>query len=424
MQGGHVDSYTDPESGRTYEYGVQNFVDLGNATGFFDRMGVPYGPPGPRVPLMTRYVDFTTAEAVSFRAPASDAQTAALRRFLAIVEQYEHLFATGYWEWPAGKHVPDDLAMPFGEFAQKYNFEDALYLIYRITGYGIGNMSQAVTLYVLQAYGAFMARNFLGQVGALVAASGRNQDLYDAVGKHLGRDVLYSSTVISSKRTSRGVTLAVRNHENGDRTVIRAKKLLLAIEPHTRNLVPFNPTKAETAVFSKFKWTRLVTGIVHNAALPINQSLFNIPEAAEPSNYFAYQDLPYQARFDYMGEDHFRALMIGDETTNASDAKKIVQANVERLIEAGILQSPAEEEGGDGSSSSSSNTLKWIVLADHGHMHARVSGEELRKGFITNQYALQGQQSTWYTGAAFSAQFQTSLWQYNDILLPRLVESS
>lgn len=395
---------------------MQNLVDLGNATGFFERLGVPYGPPGPRVPLTTRYVDFTTAENVSFSPPASDAQTAALKRFLAVVEQYEHLFATGYWEWPAGEDVPADLTLPFGAFAQKHDFEASLHLIYRITGYGIGNMSEAVTLYVLQAYGAFMARNFLGEVGALVAASGRNQDLYDAVAELLGEDVLYSSTVVSATRTSEeGVVLTVRNRESGGETVIKAKKLLLAIEPHARNLAPFDASEAEMAVFSKFDWVRIVTGIVHSAVLPVNQSLFNIPKAAEPNNYFAYQDLPYQARFDYMGEDHFRALMIGDATTDVATAKEIVQANLERLIQGGILPSPAEEDGG--------RTLEWIVMADHGHMHARVSSEELRKGFITEQYALQGQQSTWYTGAAFAAQFQTSLWQYNDILLPQLVES-
>lgn len=394
---------------------MQNFVDLGNATGFFERLGVPYGPPGPRVPLTTRYVDFTTAETVSFTPPASDTQTAALKRFLAIVEQYEHLFSTGYWEWPAGEDIPADLTLPFAEFALKYNFEDAMHVIYRITGYGIGNMSEAVTLYVLQAYGAFMARNFLGEVGALVAASGRNQDLYDAAAEHLGGDVLYSSTVVSSTRSSEGVVLTVRNRESGEKTVIKAKQLLLAIEPHARNLEPFDASEAETAVFSKFDWVRIVTGIVHNAVLPVNQSLFNIPKAAEPNNYFAYQDLPYQARFDYMGEDHFRALMIGDAATDVNTAKEIVQANFERLIEGGILPSPTEEDGG--------STLEWIVIANHGHMHARVSSEELRKGFITEQYALQGQQSTWYTGAAFAAQFQTSLWQYNDILLPQLVES-
>lgn len=412
MQGGHVDSYTDPSSGRIYEYGVQNFVDVGNAIGFFERMGVPYGPPGPRIPLTTRYVDFTTAETVGFKPPASDAQRAALERFLGAVEPYEHLFATGYWEWPAGEDVPEDLMMPFGEFAQKYDFVDALPLIYRITGYGTGDISQGVTLYVLQAYGAFMARNFFGEIGALVAASGRNQDLYDAVGEHLGGDVLYSSTVVSSERTIDGITLTVQNNENGDETVIRAKKLLLAIEPHAQNLEPFNPTEAEANVFSKFDYVRILTGIVHNTALPVNQSLFNIPKAAEPNNYFAYQNLPFQARFDYMAEDHFRVLMIGDRTTDVSSAKDIVQENFDRLINGGILPSP------EGSSS-----LEWIVFADHGHMHARVSGEELRKGFITEQYALQGRQSTWYTGAAFAAQFQTSLWQYNDVLLPRLVES-
>jgi hypothetical protein len=57
-------------------------------------------------------------------------------------------------------------------------------------------------------------------------------------------------------------------------------------------------------------------------------------------------------------------------------------------------------------------------------MHLRVSPEDLAGGFIGRKYALQGRSSTFYTGAAWSAQFTTILWEYNDkYVLPRLLAS-
>ncbi|KAF2729842.1 FAD/NAD(P)-binding domain-containing protein [Polyplosphaeria fusca] len=407
--GGHIDSFTDPETGRVYEYGVQNFIDTGNATGFFERIGVPLGPPGPRVPLTTRYVDFAKAVELNFIPPQADAQTAAFKRFLEIAEKYEPYYGTGYWEFP--ENVPEDLAMPFGDFAKKYQFEDAVHLIYRVTAYGTGDISKRVTLYVLQAFGASMARNFLGLQAALVPASHRNQDVYDVIANILGSDVMLSTTVVESIRTAQGITLVTKNSKSDVTTTIKAKKLLIAIEPHAANFELFHPTPAEQAIFGAFNWTRIVAGIVTNEALPANTSLFNLPSAAAPSNYLTYNDLPFQNRFDYMGQKYTRVLMIGDASTDLRSAQQTVQANFNRLIDGGIL--PAVED----------RELQWVAVADHSFMHARVSGEELRNGFLKRQYALQGQQSTWFTGAAFVAQFQTTLWEYNDILLPKLMAS-
>lgn len=67
--------------------------------------------------------------------------------------------------------------------------------------------------------------------------------------------------------------------------------------------------------------------------------------------------------------------------------------------------------------------LEYITWAPHGAMHARVSREDLESGFIRDLYSLQGRHSTWWTGAAFSSGYQTSLWDYNDVLLPKLVAS-
>ena len=54
-------------------------------------------------------------------------------------------------------------------------------------------------------------------------------------------------------------------------------------------------------------------------------------------------------------------------------------------------------------------------------MHLAVSPEAYRAGFVQDLYALQGQRSTWWTGAAFASHFQTIIWEYNEVLLPKML---
>jgi hypothetical protein len=79
------------------------------------------------------------------------------------------------------------------------------------------------------------------------------------------------------------------------------------------------------------------------------------------------------------------------------------------MIEAGTL--PAS----DGS-------VEYSIFANHGHMHAHVTADDLRAGFISKLNGLQGYRNTWYTGAAVSAGFATVLWEYNKVLLPQVVK--
>jgi hypothetical protein len=54
-------------------------------------------------------------------------------------------------------------------------------------------------------------------------------------------------------------------------------------------------------------------------------------------------------------------------------------------------------------------------------MHAQASADDIRKGFIQKLYALQGHRGTWWTGGAFSVQFQSILWAFDDILLSKML---
>ncbi|KAK0387078.1 hypothetical protein NLU13_5391 [Sarocladium strictum] len=412
--GGHVNSYTDPETGDVYNYGVQTFVETGNATGFVNRFGIETMAP-PRVPLTTQYIDFETATKLSYTGPTSAEQRAALEIYLALCEKYEHMLYPGYWEFPEPEDIPEELLMNFGDFAKKHGMEAAVPIIWRVGAMGLGDATKHMTFYVMQTFGAPLTRNFLGLATSWIPASGRSQDLYDAIDKHLGKDVYRSSTVVNAKRRKCGVHATVKNHKTGRTTEIHARALVIAIEPTASNLRPFHPDEEELAVFSKFSYTNIWAGILANEALPVGGSLTNMAPGVEqpkPANWLSYPDLPFSVRFDYMGaEKLFRIMIQGEGGMTDASARDLIQADFERMIDAGLLPEPT------------SRKIEYVAWEAHGPMHARASRSDIEQGFIQQQYALLGRHSTWYTGGAFSMNFQTSLWEYNDVMLPKLVES-
>ncbi|KAF7594764.1 hypothetical protein BBP40_008471 [Aspergillus hancockii] len=409
--GGMVDSYTDPKTGLPYDYGVKSFLDTGNATGFFDRFGIARGNPS-SVKVTTNYIDFRTGRPVNFTLPPMADQMAAMAKFLDIVEPWEHLTQPGYNNFPQPDAIPEDLLLPYGEFITKYGLKDAMPLMYQSTGLGLGNMTQETTLFVLQGFGASMARAFIGKQAQFVPASGRNQDLYDAIAEDLAEDVLYSSTVIKSQRSDSGAVLTVRNNKTGKITQIHARRLLLAIEPTAENRAPFDLDSNEEKLLSKFTYTNEYTGLVNNAAFAPNWSYFNLPATAAPHNYLALPNPSFTARIDYLGGDNlFRVTVVGDHTLNAAGAQRLVQNDFHTLRQAGRLR----KTGND-------TELNWVDFAAHGPMHARVSVADVKDGFFQKLYALQGERSTWWTGGAFSVNFQTTLWEFDELLFPDLLK--
>lgn len=268
------------------------------------------------------------------------------------------------------------------------------------------------TMYVMQAIGAPLTGVFFGETSNVVPVSGDNHELYLKIGDLLGQDVLYCSTVVSCERgdDDTGVTVAVEA-ANGNRKRIKAQRLLLAIEPSAENLSPFDLDASESAVFSKFRSSRVYVGAVRSPSLVVNQSLTNMPAAAEPSNWTMLPLPPFNSRLDYFGQssDLFRFLMVGDAGLDADGARDLVADGFNNMVESGVLAASEEP-------------LQFAAFEDHGPMHMRVHIDEIEAGFIQAQYALQAHRATWWAGAAFSAQFTTILWAFNDLLLPAMVQ--
>lgn len=317
----------------------------------------------------------------------------------------------GYWNFPDANDIPEDLLMNFGDFVDKYNLTAALPLLFMSNGLGMGNLMNKMTMPVMQTFGAQMARVMTGAQSTYSPSSGRNQDLYDAIAEFLGNKVYYNTRAISSTRSDDGVVVKVRNAVSGHESIIHAKKLLIAIEPVGTKLAAFDLDEHEKEVFGKFRFSREYTAVVTNPSLPTNHSVTNLPYAASGNNFKAYPDYNFTSSFscvDY-NSDLFSVIMVGDEQLGPKDAKAMVERDFETLIGSGIL------------APSNQTALKFEAFSDHGPMHDSVSVEDLQAGFIQDLLGLQGLRSTWYTGAAFSSNYQTILWQYNEILLPQML---
>lgn len=391
FQGGHVDSYTDPATNTPYDYGVASYTDYGNATSFVKSLGIEPVSPSLFSPTLD-YVDFDTGLPVNFTWPAADAQTAAVERYIEVCELYEDMLFPGYWNFPNGSDIPEDLLLPFGVFATKYNITDALPLMFDVTLQGMGNFVEVLTMYVMKGFNCQLARAMVGTQATFKPASGRNQDVYDAIAELLGDNVRYNSTASSMSRTDDGVTVTIKSSD-GTTTTYQAKKLLVAVAPTLENLAPFDLNEQETEAFSHWTWTTLFVGLLSHPSLPLNQGLYNLQAAAAPANYMAYPAVNLTCFFDAVAEDTpiFQIIVAGDEYLDESGAKALAQQQFDNMLASGTI--PASNQ---------TSQLEYLAWANHGPMTVAVTAEELRGGFIQRLYALQGHRSTWYTSAGFS----------------------
>lgn len=409
--GGHTDYYVDPETGKTINVGVQAWMEYKDTFDFAKRMNVSTSGSMEFTNNEFNFVDFETGLPVEgYVAPGPETLYPALQKYLDVIEQYEDMVIPGFDGFPEPESIPEDLLMPFGEFAVKYGIEAAVPQIWDSTGQGLGDAMNVPTLWMIQASGVPMARALLGMGAAAVPASGRLYDLFEAVAEFLGSDVLYSSTVVSSKRDGEGVSLKVKGPE-GDITCVEAKRLLIAIQPTLDNMQPFHLDEEEHAVFDQFNYATVYAGIVRHPSLQLNVAYSNRSPLPGSTNYTVFPTASQLGRVDYIGgtNDLFQFTAVGTENDTPETMKKVIAESIDTMIEAGTI--PA-----------SNGTIEFVAFANHGKMHPHVSAEVLQTGFIQQQLALQGHQSTWYTGAAFSSGFTTVLWEYNNELLPSVVE--
>jgi hypothetical protein len=392
---------------------VQNYIDIGNAKAFFARMGIEVTA-NVRLANTPVYVDFTTGEKLTnYTPPPTADRTEALKRYLAEAEKYLPVLEPGWWNFPKADEIPAELLLPFGDFAARHNLTAGLPQMFFTTGFGIGDMLDVLTLWFMRGFGVDMCRTLLGINSGFVPASRNNQDLYDAILKRMGSDVLLSTTVVSSQRAEDGVILQVRNSISGERTRIVAKRLLFTAPPTDANLRPFDLNLSERGIIRDFEYGTSFVGVVSHPSLPLTTSLVNTPSAAQPANWPASLPVaPYSTRFDnYANSSYYRVVAVGDASLTEDQARKLVTDSFDNMVKAGTLQQTDPPQ-----------PLRFHLFKSHGPVGAHVSLDLLKAGFLQRINRLQGYRATWYNGAAWSTHLTTNLWIFTDGLLAKLVE--
>jgi hypothetical protein len=404
--GGHVSTYSVPETNTTLEYGVQSYVRNSAAIDFYTRFGINTQPFAARR-LTAINVDVETgAQLKEYIPPTANATTEAFKRWLTIVSKYQDMLEPGYWNFPQPQNIPAEFLVPFEEYAKLHQLDAAIPRIIAISGVGYGGIRNLLTFNLMQAFGASLTRQVLEN--QLLAPVGSNSLIYQRALSLLGKDVLLSSTVQSVRRTTNGVQLSIK--QGAQEHTIKAKRILYTAPPSLSALSPFDLDEKEKEVFSKWTITGEIIGVAKIPCIPENSSIIYIPSTAAPSNQIALKDWPYQLRLDSTGPTGlglFRVILGANFTLSVDNFKKLVVEGVQKLQDAGTVTAKC--------------SVEFRATSDHARPVWKQTAEQLKEGFVQDLYSLQGHKATWYTGSVWAAPYSSTIWAYTDTVLPKLL---
>jgi hypothetical protein len=388
--GGHAETFRDPATGGTIDYGVILLHDLPVVRDYFARLGVPL------VPAVagggsTATFDFRTGAPFT-GAPATPAEVQqALGAYFAILQQ---LKAT-YYDLDSGFDlplpVPPDLLLPFGDFVVKFGLQAMVNTAFQF-GQGIGDLLRMPTVYVMKLASAQLLTSVFAN--SFVHPPDGIAELYDRAADQLGNDVLFDAAVERVDRHRGGVTLHVRSGHA--RCEIRCKKLLVTVPPTLDNLRVLDLDALESATFARFRPNFYWAIVARLSGVPAGVSLAN----AGADTLYHLPPLP-----GIYGASATQVPGVWDikygSTRWLSDAevKRRVVADIQRLHDPATFSTPPRVE-------------EILVFAAHTPFELHVTAEDIAAGFYTTLGSLQGRNHTFYNGAAFDTHDSSLLWQF------------
>ena len=384
--GGHTETYTDPATGISINYGVVVWHDLPLVRKYFARLNVTLGKLYAGT-ITSRSVDFTTGkDNPSFPQNVSDGIAA----YIAQLSKYPYLNDGFFLPDP----VPEELLLPFADYLEKYPaLKSAAYYLF-ISTQGLGDFLRLPTLYIFKNWGLDVLRNV--QNGFLTASSGDNSELYRHAGALLGQDVFLNSWVIATQRKAGAIYTKIVVQTPSGPKLILAKKLVITIPPLPEQLRGFDLGDEELSLFKRFSSKGYYTGIVRDAGIPIGMisnaavdTLYNIPRF--PGLYgLTSSRIPGLIDFKY-GSD----TLLSDAQVKAN-----LIADLERLHQVGTVNKTFKPE--------------IFIYSSHVPFELNVPAREIADGFYRKLYALQGKRQTYYTGAAFHSHDSSLIWNYTE----------
>ena len=399
--GGHVNTYVDPQTGATFDYGVIGFDNISVVTNYFSYLGIGLQPLIFKTGIQ-EFANFLNGSII----PASDlpsetAQGTALYEFGQLELQYPWL-DLGF-ELP--NPVPPELLIPYGQFLQENGLQ-ALNFISFVILEGLGNILAQPTLYVMKYFPPVSVDNYLFG-GELTSANDDNQALYDSALAKIGSSAFLSSQVLAIERDASSVKVLI-NTPSGPKLII-AQQLVIAIPPKIEKLesIGLDLTSTETNLFCQFNNSYYWDMVISNSGIPDNVSINNW----DPSAPLGIPALPGIYEFGSTGLPglHVSYYSSPYSLTN-EEVKEDVLATLARITTANGYPT--------------NGTPEFVEFHNHQPFLLTVSTEAIQNGFYNQVNALQGTKNTWWTGAAWQTQDSSLIWNFTEYqILPRILQS-
>lgn len=405
LLGGHTETWTDPVSGGKVDLGVIVFHDNDLVRKYFGRYQIPLTKVGP-LPGVRKYYDSRTGKNLPAYVPPNPNFTA----YAAQLAKYPYLEAGFDLPDP----VPEDLVLSFDKFVKKYSLADIVQFATNSVVQGFGDILKLPTIYIFKCFSLSVLQNV--QSGYLITARRNNHELYDKALAELGQDALLNSSVVAIDRNQSGKYATVLVQTPKGKKLVLAKDILITIPPLLENLEHFDLDDKERSIFAKFKYAAYYAAVLrnNNNLIPPNVSL----QAVDPSRPYNLPKLPRVYSFNLL--DHPGLLDVKYVSTKPLPLEQ---------VKADIINSAklaADSNSTSNSNSSKNNTttpaFEVAVLTAHAPFELHVDADAIRQGYYKNLYALQGKRRFWYTGAAFHTHDSSSLWEFSDKVVARIVE--
>jgi len=197
--GGHVNTYIDPTTNKTFDYGVIIWDNITVVRDYFAYLDVPLGSSYLGGDTVSLLVDFANGSLVSASVLDQGNVTAAFLAYSEQLAKYPYLLNGFNLPDP----VPADLLLTWGQFIEKYNLSALAYTVFEYNQ-GVGNILAQPALYMLKYLPATEVNGIL--TGSFVTTAHHdNQELYNRALAKLGSDAFTSSNVSQVVRRGNGV---------------------------------------------------------------------------------------------------------------------------------------------------------------------------------------------------------------------------
>jgi hypothetical protein len=408
-QGGHTDTFTDPETGTTINYGVQTYVDYGPARAFFERFNISTQPTVNFAATQCYLSDSDGTNATYYypTVPAFPDELAAMQKYLVAIQNYTDYLLPGYWNFPPGDQIPEDFLLLWPEFEAKYGIQDMEPLVNLIAG--VDGRPDELALYTIMNFPETIPQGFLDNTFFdplplnLSILYGRAQDL-------LSTDLYLQSNILSANRSDGGASLLVQSVD-GAKTLFKAKTLLVSAQPSLKNLAGLNLDEHELSIFSTWSPSASFASVVKTNIVPENTTFFFVPDSA------AGAALPYNFQIYWMGVPNYYRVLFNSQripSYTPAEAQAAILAGFQKVADAGTFGQTT-----DGQEAYS----EIAAFADHSTVKYNQTVEMLKDGFMQDLYGLQGYMGTWYTGDLWCPDYSSQVWAFTDTVLPKLVAS-